>query len=214
MRRACLALALLLAGCGGSADELPDAVQSFERRLESRYGVLHVVTDNLRVVHEDGLPDLPPGGWSDEVWLDLGGDGWRAHRTTGDGGFRQIADEAGVRTYTRGGFAGLDTAKEESPDFLMRPWRTGVVVDPVRLVRDGRLTLVGEATVRGRPAHLVTVDPDPSFNTRLYIARDDGDLLRLTHRRERGGMLRTVAQEYLHFEIRPAQLNLAELIGL
>jgi hypothetical protein len=90
-----------------------------------------------------------------------------------------------------------------------------VVVDPVRLVREGRLVVVVRATVRGRPAHLVTVDPDPSINTRLYIARDDGDLLRLTHRRERGGRLRTVVQDYVVFEVGGRrELNLAALIGL
>jgi hypothetical protein len=215
MRRAGLALLLAVAGCGGSADELPSAVEAFEQRLETRGGVLHVVTDELRVVREPRMPDLPPGGWSDEVWLDLGGAGWRAQRTTRDGGFEQVADARGVRTYTSAGFVGADSADGEAPDFLLRPWRAGVVVDPVRLVRDGRLTVVGEATVRGRPAHLVTVDPDPSLNTRLYIARDDGDLLRLTHRRERAGRLRTVVQDYLVFEVREQRrLNLAELVGL
>lgn len=215
MRRSWPALALvLLAGCGGGAD-LPDAVEGFEQRLEARRGELHVVTDRIRFVSEERAPDLPPGAWSDEIWLDLGGAGWRAHRTTGDGGFEQIADASGVRTYTRGGFIGADAAEGENPDFLMRPWRAGIVLDPVRLVRDASLHVVGGATVRGRPAHLVTVDPDPSLNTRLYIARDDGDLLRLTHRRERGGRLRTVVQDYLVFEVeRRGPPNLAHLIGL
>lgn len=221
MRRAGLALALalvlVLAGCGGSADELPQGVETFEQRLEASNGVLHVVTDELRVVHEDRMPDLPPGGWSDEIWLDLGGAGWRAQRTLSGsrGGFEQVADSRGVRTYTSAGLVGADSADGEAADFLLRPWRAGIVVDPVRLVREGRLTVVGRATVRGRPAHLVTVDPDPSINTRLYVARDDGDLLRLTHRRERGGRLRTVVQDYLVFEVRDQRrLNLAELVGL
>jgi hypothetical protein len=153
---------LALAGCGGSGDdELPAVVQEFERSLETRRGVLHVVTDELRVVSERFMPDLPPAGWSDEVWLDLGGRGWRAHRTTRDGGFLQVADERGVRTYTRFGFTGYDSAAGEGHDYLMRPWRAAVVVDPVRLVREGRLTAVGRATVRDRPAHLVVVEPDP-----------------------------------------------------
>jgi hypothetical protein len=213
MRRACVALLMVLAGCGGSGDDLPDAVESFERRLEAPRGVLHVVTDEVRVVSEDHMPDLPPGGWSDEVWLDLGGAGWRAHRTTRDGGFEQVADAHGVRTYARGGFIGLDPAGGEAPDFLLKPWRAAVVVDPVRLVREGRLTVVGEATVRDRPAHLVVVDPDPSINTRFYIARDDGDLLRITHRRERAGRLRTVVQDYLVYEVRDRRRprSLAEL---
>jgi hypothetical protein len=174
-----------------------------------------VVTDQVRVVSENRMPDLPPGGWSDEIWLDLGGAGWRAHRTTGDGGFEQVADARGVRTYTSAGFTGLDSAEGEEPGFLLKPWRAGVVVDPVRLVREGRLTLVGRATVRGRPAHIVTVDPDPSINTRLYVARDDGDLLRLMHRRERRGRLRTVVQDYVVFEVTAQrELNLAALIGL
>jgi hypothetical protein len=214
MRPLALAAVVVLAGCGGSAD-LPDAVESFERTLEAPRGVLHVVTDEIRVVSEDRAPDLPPGGWSDEIWLDLGGAGWRAHRTTRDGGFQQIADARGVRTYMRGGFVAVDGAAGEAPDFLMRPWRAGIVVDPVRLVREGRLHVVGEATVRGRPAHLVTVDPDPSLNTRLYIARDDGDLLRVTHRRERAGRLRTIVQDYVVFEVeRRGPPNLAHLIGL
>jgi hypothetical protein len=214
VRRAGVAVLLLLAGCGGGED-LPEAVQAFERQLETPRGVLHVVTDEIRFVSEERAPDLPPGGWSDEIWLDLGGGGWRAHRTTRDGGFEQIADARGVRTYTRGGFVGVDEADGDPPDYIMRPWRAGIVVDPVRLVRQGRLHLVGEATVSGRPAHLVTVDPDPSFNTRLYVARDDGDLLRVTHRRERAGRLRTIVQDYLVFEIeRRGPPNLAELIGL
>jgi hypothetical protein len=214
MRRAAVLLAgaLALTGCGSGAD-LPGAVEAFERRLEAPRGVLHVVTDEVRVVSEPGLPDLPPGGWSDEVWLDLGGAGWRAHRTTRDGGFLQVADERGVRTYTRFGFTGYDGAKREDPDFLLRPWRAHVVIDPVSVVRDGSLHVVGRATVRGRPAHLVVVDPDPSVNTRLYIARDDGDLLRITHRRERAGRLRTVVQDYLLFEVgRQPPRNLAELL--
>jgi hypothetical protein len=214
MRRAAVALVLALAGCGGGGDELPAAVETFERRLEAPRGVLHVVTDELRVVSEPGMPDLPPEGWSDEVWLDLGGAGWRAARTTRDGGFLQIADERGVRTYTRFGFTDYDGAEGEHPQFLLRPWRAGGVLDPVQLVRDGDLHVVGRATVRGRAAHLVVVEPDPSLNTRLYVARDDGDLLRLTHRRERAGRLRTVVQDYLLYEVgghRPR--NLAELIG-
>jgi hypothetical protein len=215
MRPALVATALLLAlaGCGGRDDELPGAVASFERRLEAPRGTLHVVTDELRVVPEPRLPDLPPGGWSDEIWLDLGGAGWRAHRTTRDGGFEQIADARGVRTFTPFGFVGLDAADGEDRDFLMRPWRAGIIVDPVRLVREGELTVVGRSTVRGREAYIVVVDPDPSVNTRLYVARDDGDLLRLTHRRERAGLMRTVVQDYLLFEIevwRPR--NLAELL--
>ncbi len=216
MRRAWLALVLVVAGCGGtSAADLPDGVETLEQRLEASNGVLHVVTDRLRVVSEDRMPDLPRGGWSDEIWLDLGGAGWRAHRTTGDGGFEQVADARGVRTYVRGTFAGLDTADGEAPDFLLRPWRAGIVVDPVRAVRDGRLSLIGAATVRGRPAHIVAVEPDPSLNTRLYVARDDGDLLRLTHRRERHGRMRTVVQDYLVFEVSAQRrINLAELVGL
>jgi len=209
-----LAATLALAGCGGAADDLPRSVRDFEDRLEAHDGILHVVTDEIRVLSEANAPDLPPGGWSDEIWLDLGGGGWRAHRTTRDGGFEQVADRRGIRTYTRGGFVGLDEADGEAPDFLMRPWRAGIVVDPVRLVREGRLQVVGEATVRGRPAHMVTVEPDPSIGTRLYIARDDGDLLRIRHRRERAGRLRTVVQDYLVFEIeRRGRPNLAELVG-
>jgi hypothetical protein len=215
--RAALVLAAMLglAGCGGSADDLPDAVRAFERRLEAPRGVLHVVTDEIHVVREDRMPDLPPVGWSDEIWLDLGGAGWRAHRTTRDGGFEQVADARGVRTYARGGLVGVDEADGEAPDFLMRPWRAGIVVDPVRLVREGRLQVVGEATVRGRAAYLVTVDPDHALNSRLYVARDDGDLLRIRHRRERAGRLRTIVQDYLVFEVaRRGPPNLAEVIGL
>ena len=214
MRRLAAAMLLLIAGCGGSGDDLPDAVQSFERQLESRRGVLHVVTEEIRVVPEPNMPDLPPSGWSDEVWLALGGSGWRAQRTTRDGGFEQVADERGIRTYTRGGFVGLDSAEGEDPDFLMRPWRAGVVVDPVRLVREGRLHVVSEAEVDGRAAYLVVVDPDPSRNTRLYVAQDDGSLLRLTHRRERAGRVRMIVQDYAVFEAGGARLNLAELLGL
>jgi hypothetical protein len=215
VRRAWLALVVVLAGCGGSSDELPEAVEAFERRIEARQGMLHVVTDQVRFLSEDHMENLPPGGWNDEIWLDLGGAGWRAHRTTGDGGFEQVADARGVRTYTSAGFSGLDSAEGEEAGFLLRPWRARVVVDPVALVRDGRLTVVGRANVRGRPAHIVTVDPDPSINTRLYVARDDGDLLRLMHRRERRGRLRTVVQDYVVFEVTDQRvLNLATLIGL
>ena len=126
-----------------------------------------------------------------------------------------MADERGVRTYARGGLVGTDAAEGEDPHFLMRPWRAGVVVDPVRVVREGRLEVVSEAEVDGRPAYLVVVDPDPSQNTRLYIAQDDGTLLRLTHRRERRGRLRMVVQDYAVFEVggRRPQLNLARLLG-
>ena len=214
MRRVAVVLLVLLAGCGGG-EELPEAVESFEDGLEAQRGVLHVVTEEIRVVSEPNMPDLPPAGWSDEVWLDLGGSGWRAHRTTGDGGFEQIADARGVRTYARGGLVDHDEADGEAPDFLMRPWRAGVVLDPVRLVREGRLEVVSKAEVDDRPAYLVVVDPDPSQNTRLYIAQDDGALLRLTHRRERAGRLRMVVQDYAVFEVeRRGPPNLAELVGL
>jgi hypothetical protein len=214
LRRVAVAATLLaLAGCGGSDDDLPSAVQSFERRLEAPRGVLHVVTDEVRFAHEDGLPDLPPAGWSDEIWLDLGGAGWRAHRTIRDGGFLQVADERGVRTYTRFGFTDYDDAEGEGRDFLMRPWRAAIVVDPVSLVREGRLQVAAETRLRGRDAYIVVVEPDPSTGTRLYVAQDDGDLLRITHRRERAGRIRTVIQDYLVYEIglrRPR--SLAELI--
>jgi hypothetical protein len=214
MRRVAVVLLVVLAGCGGGV-ELPEAVESFEDQLEAQRGVLHVVTEEIRVVSEPNMPDLPPAGWSDEVWLDLGGSGWRAQRTTGDGGFEQIADARGVRTYARGGLVDHDAADGEAPDFLMRPWRAGMVLDPVRLVREGRLEVVSEAKVDGRPAYLVVVDPDPSQNTRLYIAQDDGALLRLTHRRERAGRLRMVVQDYAVFEVeRRGPPNLAELVGL
>jgi hypothetical protein len=206
-----LAAVLALTGCGGGGDDgLPASVAAFEDRLEAPRGVLHVVTDEIRILPEPHAPELPPGGWSDEVWLDLGGAGWRAHRTTRDGGFLQIADERGVRTFTRWGFTGRNPADHEHPDFLMRPWRAGVVVDPVGLVREGRLTAVGKATIRGRPAHIAVVEPDPSLNTRLYIARDDGDLLRILHRRVRAGRMRTIVQDYLLFEVggqRPRNLD-------
>ena len=60
----------------------------------------------------------------------------------------------------------------------------------------------------------MVVDPDPSQSTRLYVAQDDGTLLRLTHRRERAGRMRMVVQDYAVFEVgvRP-QLNLARLLG-
>ena len=204
MRPAVAPLAILLAltGCGGGDDDgLPASVEAFEHRLEAPRGVLHVVTDEVRVLPEPRAPDLPPGGWRDEVWLDLGGSGWRAHRVTRDGGFLQIADERGVRTFTRWGFTGHNPADHERPDFLMRPWRAAVVVDPVGLVREGRLTAVGRATIRGRAAYIAVVEPDPSLNTRLYIARDDGDLLRILHRRVRAGRMRTIVQDYLVFEV-------------
>jgi hypothetical protein len=213
MRRAGIALVLVLAGCGGSGEELPGVVQDFEHRLEASRGVLHVVTEEIRVVPEPNMPDLPPSGWSDELWLDLGGSGWRAHRTTRDGGFEQVADERGIRTYTRGGYVTLDSADGEAPDFLMRPWRAGVVVDPVGLVREGRLKLVSEAEVDGRPAYLVVVDPDPSQSTRLYIAQDDGSLLRLTHRSERAGRVRMIVQDYAVFEVgMPRLRSLGDLL--
>lgn len=213
-RAALVALAAALAGCGGSRDSLPRAVQTFERELEAPRGVLHVVTEEIRVVPEPYMPDLPPAGWTDEVWLDLGGAGWRAHRTTGDGGFQQVADERGVRTFTRGGLVDLDSPEGEPPDFLMRPWRAGIVVDPVRLVRDGRLRMVGEAEVDGRAAYLLLVEPDPSLHTRLYVAQDDGELLRITHRTERRGRMRMVVQDYAVFEVAaPRPRTLAELIG-
>jgi hypothetical protein len=214
MRRAAIPLALVLAltGCAGTGgdDGLPDVVEAFERRLETPRGMLHVVTDELRALPEPLSPDPPPGGWSDEVWLDLGGRGWRAHRTTRDGGFLQVADARGVRTYTRFGSTDYDDAAGEDPQFLMRPWRAAPVVDPVRLVRQGRLTVVGRATIRDRAAHLVVVDPDPRLSTRLYIARDDGDLLRIAHRSEWGGRMRTIVQDYLVFEVtgqRPRNLD-------
>jgi hypothetical protein len=212
MRLAGVALLLVFAGCGGSG--LPGAVESFERDLEATRGTLHVVTDEIRVVPEPNMPTLPPAGWSDEVWLDLGGSGWRAHRTTRDGGFEQVADARGVSTYTRSGLVDFDSAAGEDPDYLMRPWRAGIVLDPVRLVREGRLEVVSEAEVGGRPAYLVVVDPDPSQSTRLYIAQDDGSLLRLTHRTERRGRLRMVVQDYAVFEAGGPRINFARLIGL
>jgi hypothetical protein len=215
MKRAAVVLVLMLAGCGGGGgDELPAEVVAFEQRLEAPRGTLHVVTDELRVVPEPFMPDLPPGGWSDEVWLDLGGRGWRAHRTTRDGGFLQVADKRGVRTYTRFGFTGYQGWLREDPDYLMRPWKRSGVVDPVRLVREGRLTVVGRRMVRGRAAHIVVVDPDPALNTRLYIARDDGDLLRITYNSESAGRMRMIVQDYLVFEVglqRPR--SLAEFFG-
>jgi hypothetical protein len=215
VKRASLALLVVLAGCGGSGDELPAAVESFERRLEAPRGTLHVVTEEIRFVSEPNMEDLPPAGWSDEVWLDLGGSGWRAHRTTGDGGFEQVADARGVRTVVRGSFVDHDSAEGEPPDYLMRPWRAAIVVDPVRLVREGRLEVVSETEVDDEAAYLVVVDPDPSRSTRLFIAQDDGALLRLTHRSERRGRMRMVVQDYAVFEVgeRRQRLNLAEFIG-
>jgi hypothetical protein len=61
---------------------------------------------------------------------------------------------------------------------------------------------------------MVVVDPDPSLNTRLYLASDDGDLLRVIHRAERAGRMRLIIQDYLLWEVggqRPR--NLDELLG-
>jgi hypothetical protein len=60
----------------------------------------------------------------------------------------------------------------------------------------------------------VVVDPDPALNTRLYIARDDGDLLRITYNSESAGRMRMIVQDYLVFEVglqRPR--SLAEFFG-
>jgi hypothetical protein len=209
MRRGWIALVLALAGCGGSGDELPDAVQSFERRLESSRGILHVVTDEIRIQPEPGLPDLPPAGFSDEIWLDLGGRGWSAHRTMRDGGMQQVADERGIRTFTRDGRSELHPLRGR--DYLMRPWVEGAVVDPVRLVRERALRVTGEDSVGGRAAYVV--EPVPSEGVRLYVARDDGELLRVTQRRRRGGRMRTEVQDYLVFELRvPPPRSLGDVL--
>jgi hypothetical protein len=199
----------MLAGCGGSGDELPDAVESFERRLEASRGVLHVVTDEIRIQPEAGLPDLPPAGFSDEVWLDLGGAGWSAHRTARDGGLQQVADPRGIRTFTRDGRSELH--RLPSREFLMRPWIEGAVVDPVRLVRERALRVTGERPVGGRAAYVV--EPIPPEGIRLYVARDDGDLLRVTQRRRRGGRMRTEVQDYVVFELRvPPPRDLGDVL--
>ena len=209
MRRAALALVLVLAGCGGSGDELPDAVESFERRLEASRGVLHVVTDEVRIQPEAGLPDLPPSGFSDEVWLDLGGAGWSAHRTTRDGGLQQVADPRGIRTFTRDGRSELH--RLPGREFLMRPWIEGAVVDPVRIVRERALRVTGERSVGRRAAYVV--EPIPPEGIRLYVARDDGDLLRVTQRRRRGGRMRTEVQDYVVFELRvPPPRDLGDVL--
>jgi hypothetical protein len=175
MRSAAAFALLVLAGCGGGTggDDLPRAVESFERRLEASRGALHVVTDEIRVAHEDGLPDLPPLSRSHEIWLDLG----------------------------------------EQPELLMSRGRASTIVDPVRLVREGRLRVAAETRLRGREAYIVLVEPDPSTGTRLYVAADDGDLLRITHRRERAGRVRMLIQDYLVYEAgvqRPR--SIAELV--
>ena len=209
MKRAALALVLVVAGCGGSGDELPDTVELFERRLETSHGVLHVVTDEIRIQAEPGAPDLPPLGFSDEVWLDLGGKGWSAHRTTRDGGLQQVADERGIRTFTRDGRSVLHRLRGR--DYLMRPWIEGAVVDPVRLVRERALRVAGEDTVGGRDAYVV--EPVPPEGIRLYVARDDGELLRVTQRRRRAGRMRTEVQDYLVFEVRvPPPRDLGDVL--
>ncbi len=210
-RLVAIALLLAVAGCGG--DRLPGPVAAFERDLEADRGVLHVVTDELRIEPEAGLPSLPPGGGNDEVWLVLGGSGWRAKRTTRDGGFEQVADAEGIRTYLHGALVDVDSPDGEVPDYRLRPWRAGMVVDPVRTVRDGRLRVLGETDVDGRPAHVLAVEPDPSLDTRLYVASDDGTLLRITHRRERADRVRTIIQDYAVFEVDGwLPRNLAEVI--
>jgi hypothetical protein len=204
MRRSLIAGALVAVGLAvlsprdGPRDRLPAPVEAFESRLEAAHGTLHVVTDEIRVAPEPGLPDLPPAGFSDEVWLDLGGGGWRAHRTTRDGGLQQLADERGIHTFTRDGRSALRPAP--SSDFLLRPWVEGAVVDPVRLVRGSELRVTGEETVRGQAAYVV--EPDPPEGIRMYVARDDGKLLRVTQRRRRADRMRTEVQDYLVFEVR------------
>jgi hypothetical protein len=171
--------------------------------------VLHVVTDEVRIQPEPGLPDLPPAGFSDEIWLDLGGRGWSAHRTTRDGGLQQVADARGIRTFTRDGRSELHALR--SRDYLMRPWVEGAVVDPVRLVRERPLRVTGEDSVGGQAAYVV--EPVPAEGVRLYVAKEDGELLRVTQRRRRGGRMRTEVQDYLVFELRvPPPRNLADLL--
>ncbi|MDW5597482.1 hypothetical protein VSS74_24245 [Conexibacter stalactiti] len=59
-------------------------------------------------------------------------------------------------------------------------WSEGLLVDALAAVRERRLRVVGETTLRGRPVWLVTTDSP--LRLRYWIDRDNGALLRITNR--------------------------------
>jgi hypothetical protein len=111
------------------------------------------------------------------------------------------------------------------PDYLRNPWVGNVIVDPMDLVRSGQLEVVGEETINGRPAYVVVVrrnEPKVAPDTgdgisdfRLYIAKDDGDLLRVQYRTHAGATekdfpIRTFVRDYPVYEVlAPTPENLA-----
>ena len=60
MRRVAVAAPGRARGLRRTATSCRSAVRSFEERLEAPRGVLHVVTEEIRVVPEPNMPDLPP----------------------------------------------------------------------------------------------------------------------------------------------------------
>jgi hypothetical protein len=232
-----MAIAVAFAVLPNSGDTgLPRPVAAFANQLDERKGVLHLRTAPERPLPEPGLPDLPDMGFADEVWLDLGGSGWRSVRTIYRGPDKgdtneNYADERGVHAVRHSEHSVVPPERLKS-DYLRDPWANGVIAEPLELVRNGQLEVVGDETINGTPAYVVVVkrnDPkvvpetgDDLSNVRIYIAKDDGALLRVQFRWRMGiwdprkpddqqsYSMRTVVRDYPVYEIlAPTPENLA-----
>lgn len=222
---------------GSERTGLPRPVAAFAQQLDERRGVLHLRMSGDRALPEPGLPDLPDPGIEDEIWLDLGGTGWRHVRTITTGSVKggtveQYADERGVHLVPHGDlpecagdrprrgsacFVPTQSPEDAWQDYLHKPV-SGVIAEPSELVRSGQLEIVGEETINGRPAYVVAVkrnrpaivpDTDDPRNARIYIAKDDGDLLRVRFRMRAGitedeTPMRTFVRDYPLYEILPS----------
>jgi len=176
-----IALALLPADRG---HRLPGPVEALAAKLAKPGGILHTVSDS-------GMLQI-------ERWEALDRSASREVTRLGGGSPLEMVEDGDAIVV----YSGRDnrlTRYGPADHPPARCWSC-LVVTFGEQVRDGTIRRSGEATVRGRRAIVVEIEPQPAHGdpARLYVAEDDGALLRIEMD---GGRRGTLRQDFVAFEV-------------
>jgi hypothetical protein len=180
-----VALALLPAD---RQHRLPGPVEALAAKLAVPGGILHTVSDS--------------GLFRTERWQALDGHASRELTRLGGGyALETVEDRHGTAVYSQRDDRLTRYARtDDGPRDGGADCWTCLVLAFDEHVRDGTLRRSGEATIQGRAAIVVTVEPQLTDDepARLYVAADDGTLLRIEMDTARA---RPIRQDFVGFEV-------------